>query len=162
MLQILKINSRSNRACRSLFQLLEPLSYEMLDFHHVKHAKHALFSNPRAVTLLISIHKNYATQLHAMPTQEYTFLSYCNSRPRGVQKLRNGVLTLGAVPFFLCLAPSVRVTFLKFATPPLRECYFCACLLWMCCWRSGFSPPAWICNSSNIRLQFIIINNKRF
>ena len=162
MLQIRKINSRSNRACRSLFQLFEPLSYETLDFHHVKHAKHALLSNPGAVTLLISIHKNYANQLHAMPTREYIFLSYCNSRPRGVQQLRNGVLTLGAVHFFLCLAPSVRVSYLHVATPPLRECYFCACSLWMCCWRSGFSPPAWIGNSMNMRLQFLIIKHIRF
>ena len=152
MLQILNINSRSNRACRWLFNFVQPFSYETLDFHDVEKAQHALLSNPRAVTLLISIHKNDTKQLYAMRTREYTVLSYCNSRPRGDEKLRNGVLAFGAVHFFLCLAPSVRVNYLNCATPPLRECYFCACSLWMCCWRSGCSPPAWICNSMNMRL----------
>ena len=162
MLQIRKINSRSNRACRSLFQLFQPLSYETLDFHVVKNAQHTLLSKPRAVTPLLSIHKNYAKQLCAIPTREYTFLSYCRSRPRGVAKHKNRVLTLGAVHFFLCLAPSVRITFSKFATPLVRECDFCACSLWMCCWRSGFSPRASICNSSNMRLPFRMVNHVWF
>ena len=103
MLQILKIHPRSERACRSLFQLFQPLSYLTLGFQHVEKAQHALLSDPRAVTLLISIHKNHATLLYAMPTREYTFLSYCNSRPRGVPKLRNGVLTIGATHFVFVL-----------------------------------------------------------
>ena len=82
MLQIRKINSRSNRACRSLFQLFQPLSYETLDFHFVKTAQHTLLSKPRAVTPRLSIHKNYETQLSAIPRREYTFLLYCRSRPR--------------------------------------------------------------------------------
>ena len=162
MLQIRKTNSRSHRACRSSFQLFQPLSYETLDFHNVKHTQHALLSNPRAVTLLVSMHKNYAKQLWAIPRREYTFLSYCRSRPRGVAKHRNRVLTLGAVHFFLCLAPSVRVAFPKFATPLVRECDFCACSLWMCCWRPGFSPLASICNSSIMRLQNRMVNHVWF
>ena len=124
-----KINSCSNRACRSLFQLFQPLSRETLDFHFVKNAQHTLLSKPRAATPLLSIRKNYAEQLCAIPTREYTFLSYCRSRPRGVAKHKNRVLALGAVHFFLCLAPSVRITFSKFATPLVRECDFCACSL---------------------------------
>ena len=105
MLQIRKINSCSNRACRSLFQLFQPLSHETLDFHFVKIAQHTLLSKPRAVTPLLSIHKNYAKQLCAIPTREYTFLSYCRSRPRGVAKHKNRVLTLGAVHFFCAWRP---------------------------------------------------------
>ena len=162
MLQIRKINSCSNRACRSLFQLFQPLSHETLDFHFVKNVQHTLLSKPRAVTPLLSIHKNYAKQLCAIPTREYTFLSYCRSRPRGVAKHRDRVLTLGAVHFFLCLAPSVRVTFLVFATPLVRECLFCVCLMQMCCWRSGFSLPACIRNSLNTCLQIRMVNHVRF
>ena len=105
MLQIRKTNSRSHRTCRSSFQLFQPLSYETLDFHNVKHTQHALLSNPRAVTLLVSMHKNYAKQLCAIPRREYTFLSYCRSRPRGVAKHRNRVLTLSAVHFFCAWRP---------------------------------------------------------
>ena len=64
--------------------------------------------------------------------------------------------------FFLCLPPSARVTFSKFATPLVRECRFCRCLLRMCCWRSGFSPPASICSSLNIRNEFHMVNHGQF
>ena len=102
------------------FGFFKPSRTRRLFFHHVEKAQHALLSNPRAVTLLISIHKNHEqTHLYAMPTREYTFLSYCNSRPRGVPNLRSGVLDLGAAHFCLCLAPSARVTLLKFAALPM-------------------------------------------
>ena len=94
----------------------------------------------------------------ALPRPECIFRSYCTSRPRGVPKLRNSVLTFGAVEFFLCSAPSVRVTLLTFATPPVWESNFYACSFWMCCWRSGFSPPASFRNSSITRLQIVTIN----
>ena len=64
--------------------------------------------------------------------------------------------------FFLYLAPSVRVAFSSFATPLVRECYFCTCSLQMCCWRSGFSPPASIWSCLKMRLQIILINHVRF
>ena len=158
MLQIRKINSRSHRACRSLFWFLEPLSHETLDFHQVRTAQHVLLSNQRAVTLFISMRKEKSQQMYALPRRECIFRSYCTSRPRGVPKLRNSVLTFGAVDFFLCSAPSVRVTLLTFAAPPVWESNFCECSFWMCCWRSSFSPPASFRNSSITHLQMVTIN----
>ena len=119
MLQIHKIKHRSNLARRSQFQLSQPLSYETLDFQHSQNTKSKLLSHPRAVMIIVSVHVNYIQQLCAIRMPEYTFLTYCRSRPGGVAKHRNGVPTLDAVHFFLCLAPSVRVTSLVFATPLL-------------------------------------------
>ena len=162
MLQIHKIKHRSNLARRSQFQLFKPLSYETLDFQHSQNTKYQLLSRPRAVMILVFAHVNYVQQLCAIPMPEYTFLTYCRSHPGGVAKCRNGVLTLHAVHFFLCVAPSARVTFLVFATPLVWECLFCVCLLEMCCWRSGFSPPACIRNSSNTCLRIRMVNHVRF
>ena len=117
MLQIHKFKHRSNLARRSQFQLSQPLSYETLDFQHSQNTESKLLSHPRAVMILVSVHVNYVQHLCAIPMPEYTFLTYCRSRPGGVAKHRNGVPALRAVHFFLCLAPSVRVTILVFATP---------------------------------------------
>ena len=92
---------------------------------------------------------------------KWTFLLFCCSRWGGVSKLKNRVLTLRAVHFLFCLAPSSRATVLLFATPLVRYCSFCVCSLQMCCWRSGFSPSAWIRNSSNSCLQIRMVNHVR-
>ena len=94
--------------------------------------------------------------------QKLTFLMFCCSRPGGVAKHKNSVPALGAVHFFFCLAPSLRFAFLVFATPLVRECLFCACLLRTCCWHSGFSPPGCIRDSSNMCLRIRMVNHVWF
>ena len=94
--------------------------------------------------------------------QKLTFLMFCCSRPGGVAKHKNSVPALGAVHFFFCLAPSLRFAFLVFATPLVRECLFCASLLRMCCWHTGFSPPGYIRDSSNMCLRIRMVDHVWF
>ena len=128
MLQIHKIKHRSNLARRSQFQLFKPLSYETLDFQHSQNTKYQLLSRPRAVMILVFAHVNYVQQLCAIPMPEYTFLTYCRSRPGGVAKCRNGVLTLHAVHFFCAWRPrrASHFWFLQHLSCA-NACFACAC-----------------------------------
>ena len=90
MLQLHKIKYRSNLALRSQFQLFNPLSYETLDFQHSQNTKHQLLSHPRAVMILVSAHVNFVQRMCAIPMPEYTFLTYCRSRPGKAHTRGNG------------------------------------------------------------------------
>ena len=70
-----------------------------------------MLSDPRAVTISITVCMNYMQRSYAIPMPECIFLTFCNSRPWGVALDQvDNVLVLRAIHFCLCVAPSVGAT----------------------------------------------------
>ena len=114
MLQIRKTKSRSDPACRSLFQLLQPLSYETLDFERLEDIQ-----TDRALT---RARRHFSIQL--MEVMQFVMLFFVRNSKLFcfIAVLAQGVFQNTQIAF----SPSVAFTFFVLAAFGARH-MFCFC-----------------------------------